>query len=541
MYLIYLQNVEPPNAYIMKLRMPDLFKYPDSTTKCFAWLLVIIAPFVVNAFFSNGSINPDKPVLVMDGKTAIKSFVGKDTIVTPVKAGDSLQLLGYRPATSTMPHKIWVEAADGTRGFIDLIDIGIPLIKKKNKHKGDTVRVTGIDNRWHRYNVVFSDGTTDDYNFEKFEPAMSDLLADRTLNTDNKAWYMSKEKFERLYLGSTFGRCDSLYRPAIQVAHTDSGLVAEFEVRALDLKDGKYYRPIVTFNDSLVATSCTFVYYKDRSAWFLKRMPLVRQMVDSDWVGSIIQGPLYRKMESLSTPDSWWMWAVFIVFAVLYLGGFFIWVFATCGFLVLLMGFLVRYRFVFYPLSDGALTLLMVAAAAAGVYFWGVIMLLWGMFWIFLAVFPFVAFYMFFIATDPLGYSPHDRCLGCRRLHTMKIYERRVIGEYDKWCRDSREGAELGRNVRRWDTWTDRITTRTDGYGNKHTETTKIDYQHHKETTRHIRVDNYNVLYHITEYETEYHCGVCGKKEIVRSSSRKELKRNYTGSHVETDVNHEID
>lgn len=524
----------------MKISISRLFKVSDSTGACLVWFVVIIAAIVFNAYVDNGRINPDSDMIVMNHKTAVTSYPGKDTIVTPVKAGDSLRLLGYYPARYTRPHKLWVETADGTRGFIDLIEFGIPLTVKKGKHQGDTVTVTGIDLKGNKYEFTYPDGTVDQLNYEKFMPVMTDRLSDRTLNPDTRAWFMSKGKFERLYLGRTFGECDSLRRPAIHVARTAGGIVAEFEVRVFDPADGKFYRPVVTFNDSLVASSYELFYKSDRSDWLLKRLPLVTKIVDADWLSSLIQGPLYNDVES-ETPTSWWMWTLFGIFLVLYAGGFFVWVFCTGAAPTLLMGFLVRFRHAYYPLGDKSLRMLLGVVTIGSVYVWSVLMLLWGMFWPFLAAIFMASFYLFVLTASPLDHVPHVRCLGCRRLHTMRQVAERIVREHDEWVDESKEGELLGKKVRKWDTWTDRITTRTDGYGNKHVSTDRINMKHHTETTRTVRMHDYKVLLHITDYEQEHRCRFCNQKELTHSTSWREIDRKYLGSHVTTDVSEDVD
>lgn len=524
----------------MKISISRLFKVSDSTGACLVWFVVIAATLVFNSYMSTSSINPDSDMIVMDHKTVIKSYTGRDTVVTQVKAGDSLRLLGYRRASFAMPHKLWVETAGGTRGFIDMKEFSIPMIVKKGNRKGDTVSVTGIEEKGYKYDVTFSDGTDEQIYYQKLMPVMSDRLSDRTLNPDTRAWFMSKGKFERLYLGRTFGECDSLRRPAIHVVRTAGGIVAEFEVRVFDPADGKFYRPVVTFNDSLVASSYELFYKSDRSDWLLKRLPLVAGIVDADWLSSLIQGPLYKDVES-ETPDSWWMWTLFGIFMVLYVGGFFVWVFCTGAAPTLLMGFLVRFRHVYYPLGDKSLRMLLGVVTIGSVYVWSVLMLLWGMFWPFLAAIFMASFYLFVLTASPLDHVPHVRCLGCRRLHTMRQVAERIVREHDEWVDESKEGELLGKKVRKWDTWTDRITTRTDGYGNKHVSTDRINMKHHTETTRTVRMHEYKVLLHITDYEQEHRCRFCNQKELTHSTSWREIDRKYLGSYVTTDVSEDVD
>ena len=201
----------------MKISISRLFKVSDSTSACLVWFVVIAATLVFNSYMSTSSINPDSDMIVMNHKTVIKSYTGRDTVVTQVKAGDSLRLLGYRRASFAMPHKLWVETAGGTRGFIDMKEFSIPMIVKKGNRKGDTVSVTGIEEKGYKYDVTFSDGTDEQIYYQKLMPVMSDRLSDRTLNPDTRAWFMSKGKFERLYLGRTFGECDSLRLSLIHI------------------------------------------------------------------------------------------------------------------------------------------------------------------------------------------------------------------------------------------------------------------------------------------------------------------------------------
>ena len=66
----------------MKIRLSRLFKVSDSTTACLLWLVAIVATLVFNSFLSTGRINPDSEMIVMDHTTVMKSYTGRDTVVT---------------------------------------------------------------------------------------------------------------------------------------------------------------------------------------------------------------------------------------------------------------------------------------------------------------------------------------------------------------------------------------------------------------------------------------------------------------------------
>ncbi|MBR4566391.1 MAG: hypothetical protein IKO17_05520 [Prevotella sp.] len=493
------------------------------------FLLIFFLIIMAFNYFTMNNERPEKAIMIpIEKKATLKCIFEKDTVKQQLAIGDSVLYLGFDEAevSNREPMQLWVQTADGRRGFVDIDEFNLPLINNKTREK---ITILGRSKDRFNFLVRTEEGREEELRLDDVVPEFNDDMHDYLI--DFKGYYtMSEKKFRRLYLDNTFGKCDSLFRPAISVNTVDKQLTAMFNtILVFKKSDGRFYRPIVTFNDSLIATDYKLVFPRDRSDWLMKLLPFVSEIIDCDLFMTHIQESFYQpstfgSYKSCIDGDAKWYHWIGMAFYIL-LG--LVWLFAALAIPVLICEALLHCRYVFYPLGDSVLQILFAAVTIVSAYLWLVLTLAWGSFWIISIPMVFMAaFAAYAIASADLNTIPHNRCPKCRRLYTMDFDERVWGQEYEKWEVVSETGDLLHEEHGSRREWTH--VTRSDGssYDTNHRtiHTTDSTYAVH----------NYNVLYRYHPYDDVYKCHSCGHREAVHDFTKEELQREYLSSGTTT-------
>ena len=511
------------------MNMKSLSFLKGAPLGCFILSVILIGILVYNQVVPTSKL-PEHPVqLVLPQKTDMLVYVADDDLKVSLAKGDSLSVLGYREPSSVHGPELLVETRDGQRGFISTIGLGFGHYMKSND-SFDTVQVLGIAGKEsdHKVKVRYADGKTEDRGMSALVAILPDSISDWEYD-DGGSYYMSKAKFERLYLGHTLEEASQLYRPYTTAQRTKEGLKVTFrQLKVFDSEKGRFTSPTLIYNDSLVATAYQMRSPVGNNGFFLKWWPLTEQIIDIDVLASLIQTPfydhaVYGKDFTLaggkSTFRGWLLAGVYIVLAL-------VWLLCTPMLITLLMGAALQCRFTYYHLSDSLVQCLFAAVSIVTAFIWLTLMMVWGLLWWLAVPFIFVCWFGFLLAASPLDTLPHDRCLHCRRLYTMDYSEREWGEEYDQWEVVTEKGDLLHREHSSYETWKE--TTWSDG----HKSTS--DHKTHHVTDSTYAIHHYNVLFHYHLYNDIYVCRKCGGIEKLPGHTKEELQRTYLSSGTTT-------
>ena len=523
------------------MKMPSFnFRYDDTFVSLFcaiACFIFLLVNFMVMRD-SNKKMNRGIRYAITEKTTVAVpiSVPDRDTVVITIPAGDTVSVLGYELSGSLYDNNyLYVETSDGTRGYMNMAVMGWNLMMSRQRGKikdappiGDTLRIlTTLSNGRYRVLDLRNDSTYD-VHATYTQPLLPDSIKD--MEEDGGYVYMSKAKLERRFIGRTLAEADSLTLPMRFVAHKGGQIIARSRIRIFDPDDGNVYSVrFICSPDGVIQSYDTFA-KRTRNRLILKYLPWADKIVDQGWLAKLIEEPIYETFPA-GRNMSWVVWGLLVLLAAIY--GFFglLWQ-AFIGYIpMFLAAFLIHYRYVYYPLSDTVLTVLLSIIGILGAYAWGVMILIWGSYWWFVFPAAFFAFpFAWAITTMVLNTHPHTRCIGCRRLNTMSFETRTLHQEYDEWRTESKRGQLLSSVTDRWQTWTQNTVTR----GGSVVSSYKTNVQNHSQTTDTYRMHDYEVLYHVKIWDDIYRCSECGQDEHDYPRDEKELDRRYVGSHTES-------
>ncbi|MBP5189481.1 MAG: hypothetical protein J6031_01015, partial [Bacteroidales bacterium] len=408
-----------------------------SVRLCFTFCIILLLIVIINAVVINGNLPEKEHKFTLDQKVTMEFLLGNDTTYLPLKQGDSVKFLGYCKPHYYKPHRFLVETYDGQRGYISLCNLGIPFIKEKT---GDTIYVKKDNVNKHKYIYDTKDKKDNEIGYKDVYPVLSDTLPYLVIE-DHGEYYMSPKKFENLFLGKSIEEADKHYHPAMQIYHDKKeAKVSYLDFFILDKKKGVFRYPVVTYNDSMIATSYELVSSRNNNNKLsIKNLPFFAPILDCHLLSSLIQEPFYGAAVpgmTLSKADNptTLMWIITILTLICDL----IWMFFTGAIPVFLLGYLFRFHFLFYHLGDSILAILTFIVAVVSGYVWTILMLSWGMQWVLIPVIVVAQIWAAGLAVRPLNTRPHDRCPQCRRLYTVNLDHSDLVNEYDQWENRSR-------------------------------------------------------------------------------------------------------
>lgn len=493
-------------------------------------LILLSAIFLVDIIARDNTLPKDPVTYVAEKPMKVMSRFDRDTVYTKVKKGEVLQILGYDEANWGSPTTFWVQTQDGMRGVVPCCEMGVPMgIWNDDTKQYDEVEILRIDYKEHKYNCRLADGEKKELKFDKVTPLFPDTLKVKHLEAISEC-YVSREKFEREYLGFTYAENEKKNNPALYVAKQKDSLLVIYPMSVINLENGNRYRPIVAYHEDK-AESVRYDYYNDRSDWLIRIWPGLGAIMDNGLASYIIGGSMYEVTpqigEHLSTIEKIGTYALAVVLIIFIL----LWLFVTPMIPVFLIGCLMHVRQVFYPLNDKVLGMVVSIVAIISTYIWATMMLAWGMMLLFLVVYIFVGLFVtgYVCAFLETG-VPRGRCPGCRSIDSITFKDSKFHSEYTKWMRETEYVKLVSQKTQKWQTWTQRTTT----YGDGHQTSERINVQDHKRVISTHLYDDYKVLYHVDVYENTYKCPVCGYIEHSYPEKYTELERKYLGTHTET-------
>ncbi len=499
---------------------------------CLAALAVIVGIHLVNWFFNDNTVprNPEK--VKLEKPATLHGRVNNEDFEIKIKKGHEIEILGVRKGSMSEPERLWVELEDGSRGYIYCTDFDLEY-KAQLKKKKRLVDVKVKEYDGDRMVCELEDGTIKKLSCDDVYPQWPNSWKFDYLSTNSYSSYISKDKFERKYIGSTLEKNDKRLVPARYVIKKDNQTYAFYPMYVLNTSNGMRYAPTVVYNESGEAESYINEDSKKRAKFFLKIMPLVGSSVDNPLLHSLIQGTTYELLPQAKGEASLLIKILGLLISVIYLLFVALWLYATPLVPVLLIAVLMHNPKILYPLSNKVLFTIMLILTFVCTYVWGVLLIGWGIMWLFLIPLPLAAMFLFGFASSPVASSaPSGRCINCRNIESMEFINTEYDHDYKEWNREKQFAKTLDKKTRRWQTWTQVTKTYSDGSKSSWKE----NIQDHQETTTTNLYDDYNVHYHVTVYKNNYTCCVCGQHEHNFSKKYKELERKYLGSHSETYV-----
>lgn len=499
---------------------------------CFILLAVVVGIHLIN-WITNDNSTPVWPEKVkLENAATLHGRVNNEDFEIKVQKGHEIKILGVRKGSSTQPEKLWAELEDGSRGYIYCTDFDLEY-KAQLKKKKRLVPVKVKEFAGGKMVCELEDGTEKELSCDDVYPQWPNSWDFEYLNTNTYSSYISKAKFERKYLGSTLEKNDRRLVPARYVVKKGNQTYAFYPMYILDTSDGMRYAPTVVYDESGEAKSYINEDSKKRAKFFLKIMPLVGSTVDNPILHKLIQGTTYNFLPEAKGDPSLVRKILGLLVSLVYLMFVFLWLYVTPMVPVLLLCVLMHYPKILYPLSNKVLFVIMLALSVVCTYLWGVLLLGWGIMWLFLVPLPFVAMFIFGFASSPVASSaPSGRCIKCRNIETMEFVDKVYDHEYREWSREKKFDRVLDKQTLRWQTWT-QVTRK---YSNGRQETWKENIQDHQQTTTTSLYNDYNVHYNVTVYKNNYTCCVCGQHEHNISKDYKVLEKKHLGSHSETKV-----
>lgn len=510
---------------------PDYLNFRSTTLASLILSILFITIVVYNQCVLSNDLPEDPVEIVLPQATTMSVNYGKDEATVKLRQGDTLRVLGFCNGELSHTPRLLVDTRDGQRGFISTLDAGSYAYCLVSNDAIDTVEVlstTTDKSGYPRVNVRYADGKTEEKGTAKLVALLPDSITD--YQYDGKGWYyMSKTKFERLYMSKSLDEAAQLYRPYTGAFWVKDSLKVGFnQIKVFEKEDGKFYSAYITYNDSLMPVSYELARGYGNNGWILKWLPLVESVIDIDVFASIVQSSFYethfygKEFTLAGGNGTIWNWCKAGFWILLGL----IWMLCVPMIPALVMGAAMQCRYTFYHLNDSVLSWLIHAVTLICGYIWLVLLLTYGTLWFFAIPLVLVCGFASALAAGSLNLKPHDRCEKCRRMWTMNFLER-VWGEtYERWEVVTEKGDLLHQEHSSYKTWTE--TTYSNG------STTKSNEKTHHVTDSTYAIHHYNVLFRYHPYDDVYKCSGCGHLEKLSDYRKEELQREYLSSGTTT-------
>lgn len=499
---------------------------------CLITLAVIVGIHLVN-WFTNDNTAPRNPEKIkLEQPATLHGRVNNEDFEIKIKKNHEIKILGAKKGSMSKPESLWVELEDGSRGYIYCTDFNLEY-KAQLKKKKSPVPVKVKEYDGNQMVCELEDGTIKKLYCDDVYPQWPDSWDFEYLSTNSHSSYISKDKFERKYIGSSLEKNDKRLVPARYIIKKGTQTYAFYPMYVLDLSNGIRYTPTIVYNESGEAESYINEDSKKRAKFFLKIMPFIGSAVDNPFLHSLIQGSMYG-FETEGNDNRSFIGKIFVwIFALIYLIFVILWLYATPMVPVLIIALLMHYPKVLYIFNNKNLNFIMLALTIICAYIWGALLIGWGIMWLFLLPLPFAVMFIFGMASSPVASSaPSGRCIKCRNIESMEFVDTVYDHEYKEWSREKKFARTLDKQTRRWQTWT-QVTKK---YSDGSTSTSRENVQDHEETITTNLFNDYNVHYHVTVYKNNYTCCVCGQHEHNMHNEYKELERKHLGSHTETHI-----
>lgn len=496
---------------------------------------LIIAVYLGASLFESTNYRTDGPWIRVHNGAKILSVFGTDTVVTPLNVNDSVRFIGYYG--DSYKSEYLVETSEGVHGTMPVWMLDMPLLIASGPYQRDVVRLNNPDKvvrDKYGFNIpsgtdmtgVLSNGDKVGIKLgEDLYPDIPDFLNYKINGGHQFTKIMSVSKFNRLADNIAFEKVIGELGPIQDMAPVGPGeFAASFRTYVFNKEDGRFYKPVVTFNADSVAVSTSLSEASDRSYWALKFIPLASAIYDMPMTSFFARSDIYDTLLNagglMTTGDKiihWIRWTVCALGALL-------WLIAFGVFFLEILTYVVEYHpGVFKFLSDGTLQALYCLVLIVVYYYWAVVLLAWGAYWWMVPVIVGVAVFLFnFYAGSYRDVVPHYRCPQCRHIGTIELFDQNLLDSETKTETNTRSHV-TGEDTKRWKTWT-KVTDTSTGFSWRENE------EDHYETTTHYRDDHYREKVKYDHSMVHYKCTNCGYKERDRSVQRTVLDSKYLGS-----------
>lgn len=480
---------------------------------------------------------------------AIKSttLAYDDNELEKINKGDTVVILGQ--TRSNFGIKFWVQTKSGQRGFVqqDALDDKAIVFKEKkvddlSVKNGEVVNLIGLSEKEGgsaRYDIKTEDGKTGTVKSDAIITQKGYELAKYTLN-DRRGSYMSKQKFERLYLGKTFDETENICSNALIVLNKNGHKEALYELRVFDKKDGVFYQPTIVFENDIAKSYSMEKAANYKKSWFLnnrlllKYLPLSDKILDVGFLATLIKGNTFETPPLTDYTNSNFNKAIALAGGIIVGIGGLLWIFITNLLIPLLLFGLLKLRYPLMFVSNKVFPILFLLTAIITTYIWLVLglsyTLLW---WFFIPILIYVLFFANGRVQDFFSYYPPQRCAKCKRLYSINHQKKELISDKQEWRPKEERGKLLDSYTKRWQT-ADEVETYdvyTDGSKRNYRKELK-NIQNHSRTTNTYQYNVYKVLYRVLDYEHTHVCSGCGEEYLTHSQELVEIDREFVKSYA---------
>jgi|GEM_PF-3781661 len=522
-------------------------KLIGSTWLCLAAALFLAVLFVVRATSPalNNRLPSDTELTARDDGALLCDGVGDDVVVF---RGESLRILGICGPKSPHPGFFWAETARGFRGCVPQSLFGSRAVltessKRIGYEKGDsvTILITNVKGGKAFYGVESDRG-----DFFEVEAEMAPTLEALAFAKNHKTLaesprrLMNTRQFERRYLLCSFKQNHDRHIPSAVVAPEGEGM-ASLENICLLSQNGRWYQVELHYDADGITRNYTVREGFTRNTALCRAFyPLIQSMLSVAPLAQQWGESVYRPLRSRPQGGAgffravgkgvWWLLCTLP------------WLFLTPFFLPLLIYGLLRFPRLFRHLGNRTVRLVMAVLAVAGVLLWFVVLLPGLPAWLYTIEAVLLWFFFKLLGKGVLASSiPHFRCPQCRSLGTHRPAEHKLVKEHDVWeASTDRIGREI-LNFRQYGTSTKHSKTTTFEDGKREENTWETDKKMHTEEQGVDTYADYNVRYHVCEYEDLYRCSVCGHEEKRAAVEKSEAERKQQGAYTKSYTTHTVE
>ncbi|MDD2330035.1 MAG: hypothetical protein PHE35_04325 [Bacteroidales bacterium] len=506
-------------------------------------ILFFICSLIVTgiAIYKSGTKNEPTNIQRKASKSATlygNIVLSDDALIKTISPGEDITILGQRTPSGGKSMVFWAETNDGQRGYIrqESIDENIIVFDTKcvesneiaGVQAGDTVRIVSAANEYYdEYNIVTRDGKKAVSDSEGLLSATGMGLLDYGIN-EKVCYFLSRQKFEKMYLGKKFAETEQLYRKAWFVRKKGSGMEADYPLFVFDKEDGSFHIPTIVFEND-IAISYTTTPSKKGNKLFLRILPLSDKILDVDLFSRLISRSYFSRehvADNASVPIllkvALWLVGIFIV------AGFLSWLFLSNIILPSFLFGLMRFRYPLIVVSNKAMRILLLMMIGLCTYIWIILGLAYSFsWWYFLPILLFVTHWATNEMMDFFSDFPPNRCPDCKRLYCIEHVKKEQSREYQEW-REVEDRKKIGGSRQRFRKHDVIETTYQSGRKEYH----NTNYRTETQVTDIYQNDKYDVLYLVHEFLHTYKCKGCGHLEYNTSRELEELDRKYKGSYA---------
>ncbi len=457
---------------------------------------------------------------------------------TMLRQGEEVRILGILDRTESCGNGFWVETRSGLRGFIGqaAVDDSVYIFGKTGNPEipeGATARILSVkygNYDYAKYNVQLESGVEATVSEDKLVTLTGKKYARYKMKSPTA--YMTRETFEKKYLGKTLHEADQVSVP-FRFIYVNGGAGPYYiatDVYVFDKETGNIAKANLCFEDGRVTGySLDGKALRDANRTILSALPLSGAIVSAAPLQWLISKSLYETAVFKDTKR--YSGFLGLLLALVFGLVFVVWL-ANVGVVPLMVALaLVRVPAVFYPLPNRWLFVLLAFIGIAGIYIWGVLMLFNNYFWWFVVLLSVAVFIIWLRRIDR---RISVRCPGCRHLNTISKVSSNLAG-YRYELRDEREvNRILSRRTREWKTWTKVAVPGSWDHVK--------DIRHHTETTTTKEYNLYKVKYRVNIYDNIFRCRrrSCNYEYATKSESYEVVDKQFTGRQTSTTTTHEI-